>query len=110
MPWRHPQTADFTRLAIVATVPSEPGVYALYESETCVFVGEAWNLKARLLEIFNLVDERHALTIRYETCPEDQTGARKESVETGLNMNMSTQGPPLPGIRLREELLRRSAS
>ena len=110
MPWRHPQTAEFSRLAIVATVPSEPGVYGLYESETCVFVGEAWNLKARLLEIFNLVDDRHELRIQWETCPEDQAASRRQAIETSLNMNSSTQGPPLPGIRLREELLRRSAS
>jgi hypothetical protein len=84
MPWRDPKTAPLTRIDVVSRVPSESGVYAILDDEVCVLVGEAWNLKARLLELMNVLQDIGEFTVTYELCPEDERLARKELIGSAL--------------------------
>lgn len=84
MPWLQPQSVPFTLLQISAHVPSEPGVYGLLDGDACVYVGESWNLKARLLELATTVSTHATLTLVYETCREADLPARQKSLSQEL--------------------------
>lgn len=101
MPWLQPITVPFNRLQIVATVPSESGVYGVYDSNVCVFIGESWNLKARLLEIAGVLPEVGHLTIVYELCAEEARAARRAALAKELTPELDRARivpPALPGI------------
>ena len=110
MPWREPNTAPFTRIGIVSHVPPDAGVFGIVDGDVCLYVGDSWNLRGRLLELANVVAEPDGLSIVWERCPENECVARRETLEREL-----APDPPdevvqrLPGIRLRPENLRRSA-
>ncbi|HYP14242.1 MAG TPA: hypothetical protein VEQ63_09985 [Bryobacteraceae bacterium] len=102
MPWREPNAVPFTRIGIVSQVPSEAGVYAISDGPSCIFVGESWNLKARLLELANVLTDISHLTIMYELCSEDQLGARKRELTAELLEKAGTRPPSaIPGLLLR---------
>lgn len=84
MSWRNPQHLPFTRLDIAAALPSESGVYSVFDGEYCLMVGEAWNLKARLLELANVLSDLDELTIIYELCPETERPDRYGELMTAL--------------------------
>jgi hypothetical protein len=112
MPWQSPTTISFSRLEIVAGVPSDPGVFAIMDESSCLLVGETWNLKARLLDLANLVNGQTQLRITFECCADDAREARKaellnELIPLGQDES-SADSRILPGISLREHL-RRSA-
>ena len=46
----------------------------------CLLVGEAWNLKARLLELMNVIKELGEFHVIYELCPDEDRMARKENL------------------------------
>jgi hypothetical protein len=106
MPWRDPKSVSFTRLDIVAHVPSESGVYAIVDGDCCVHVGESWNLKARLLELANILSEGRQFTIVYEACPEEQRSIRRKAVSAkllGRDAEPDSKMNPLPGLSLRTQ-------
>jgi hypothetical protein len=84
MSWRAPQTVPLTRIAVVARVPSESGVYAIYDGEVCLLVGEAWNLKARLLELMNVLQDVADFHVTFDMCAEEVRVARKEELAAEL--------------------------
>jgi hypothetical protein len=84
MSWRAPQTVPLTRIGVVARVPSESGVYAIYDGEVCLLVGEAWNLKARLLELMNVLQDVGEFQVTFDMCAEEVRVARKEELAAEL--------------------------
>jgi len=83
MPWQDPSFLPFSKVEISAHVPAAGGVYGLLDGETCVFVGESWNLRARLLELANVV-ANGSLTAVYELCPDDTRDERKRVLSDEL--------------------------
>ena len=69
MPWREATSLPFTRIAIVAQVPSESGVYGVFRGDQCVLVGSTWNLKAHLLELITAINGTDELSVKYELLP-----------------------------------------
>ena len=84
MLWRDPRTVPLTRIDIVAQVPSESGVYAILDGEACLLVGEAWNLKARLLELMNVLQDAGHFSVMYELCGEEERSVRKQTLASAL--------------------------
>jgi hypothetical protein len=97
MPWRDPHQVPLTRIDIVSQVPSESAVYAILDKEACLLVGEAWNLKARLLELINILQDVGDFSVIYEVCGEEERLDRKETLAASL----IRKSPP-PEIRTRE--------
>jgi hypothetical protein len=109
MPWRDPQTFPLTRIAVVARIPSESGVYAIYDGEACLVVGEAWNLKARLLELMNVLQDVGEFHVTIDLCAEEVRMARKEELAVELLQTAPSIDLPvreLPGISFRNTVPR----
>jgi hypothetical protein len=101
MPWREPHNLRLTRIDIVSQVPSESGVYAIFDGESCLLVGEAWNLKARLLQLVNLLQDATDFSVIYELCAEEERVIRKETLAGDLIRKPPSAEIPtrdLPGI------------
>ena len=101
MPWRDPHNVPLTRIEIVAHIPSESGIYAIMDADVCLLVGEAWNLKARLLELMNVIKEVGEFHVTYELCPEEERMVRKENLAGALLKSapsVEIPGRELPGI------------
>ncbi len=97
MPWRDARSIPFTRIDIVAHVPSRSGVFAvLNEEQTCILVSATWNLKARLLDLANVLTSQ-VLSITYELCPEDECAGR--SAELNQELLRPANGTPVPKTR-----------
>ena len=101
MPWRDPKTVPLTRIDVVSKVPSDSGVYAILDTDNYLLVGEAWNLKARLLQLMHVLQDVREFTVVYELCPEDERAARKEMLGATLLRSAPPSEIPsqaLPGI------------
>jgi hypothetical protein len=98
MPWRESKSIPFTRIDIVARVPSDSGVYGIFEGECCIFIGESWNLKARLLELANVLTEIAHLTITYELCSDDARTDRKLELTNELLADPADRPPPVLNV------------
>src|SRR5215203_1702413 len=101
MPWRDPHTVPLTRIDIVSQVPSDSAVYAVLKGDSNLLVGEAWNLKARLLELINILQDAGDFSVIYELCAEEERADRKKT----LTAELFRKDPPsefnnreLPGI------------
>jgi hypothetical protein len=103
MPWRQPKHAPFTRIGIVSQIPSDSGVFALLAGDQCLMVAEAWNLKARLLDLIKSVDPEVELTVIYELCPERDGERRRDELAGEIAPEMDVVSPDvrLPGLSLR---------
>lgn len=103
MPWSDPQTLPFSFVQISAHVPPMAGVYALMDGEVCIHVGEAWNLKGRLLEVAGAMPRDRTLTLIYESCAEQERFQRKTCLEAELLTSMENpeRMPPSQGISFR---------
>ena len=97
MPWRDPQSIPLTRIDIVSQIPSASSIYAIYDGEICLLVGEAWNLKARLLELMNVLQDVGEFRVVYELCPEEERAGRKEKL-AGILLRT----PPPSDLKARE--------
>jgi hypothetical protein len=86
MMWHDAITIPFTRIEIVSRVPANPGVYAVMSGETCLLVGDSWNLRARLLELANALtsDGSQSITITFEYCDNDSLSDRRQELEQQL--------------------------
>jgi hypothetical protein len=98
MPWRNSNSIPFTRIHIAASVPSESGVYGILDSKCCVFIGDSWNLKARLLDLANVLTDMAGLTIVYELCDDDARSVRKQELTAEFLHPSSEQSLPLPHL------------
>jgi hypothetical protein len=109
VPWENSQSVPFTRLEVVSRVPSAPGVFAVMDGDSCLLVSESWNLKARLLDLANVLDGQTSLSIFFELCADDQREHRKTQVIALLgpdSRDPATADPVLPGLSVRETLQR----
>jgi hypothetical protein len=107
--WDNAKTIAFTRLEIVARVPSVSGVFAIMDGQRCLLVADTWNLKARLLDLANVLDGQEELSILYETCPDEERDSRKSAVMRELALVRTEEPHPermLPGLKLRDTLPR----
>jgi len=84
MPWRDAASLPFTRIAIVAQVPSESGVYGVFRGDLCVLVGSTWNLKAHLLELITGISGADELSVKYELLPEEAAAERSAALNREL--------------------------
>lgn len=98
MPWQEPISILFSRIDIVAHIPSASGVYGIFEGNSCIFVGESWNLKARLLELAAALTDVSHLTITYELCADDERTVRKNGLTAELLGKRERDGLPLPTL------------
>jgi hypothetical protein len=101
MPWGEATQLPFSRIAIVSRVPSESGVYAIWDGDSWVFVGDSWNLRARLLELAAVLGEVEHLTIAYEVCPDERRSDRKVALTSELIGQRGELSPPpvnAPGL------------
>jgi hypothetical protein len=91
-------------------VPPDSGVFGIVEGEACLYIGDTWNLRGRLLELANHIPEPDSLSIIWEQCPEAECATRRHALEAEL-IHQTTEDPArrLPGIQLRPEPLRRTA-
>jgi hypothetical protein len=104
MAWCGLNSISFTRIQVASQVPSDSGVYAINDGGCCIFVGESWNLRARLLELASVLSDVEHLTIAYELCPEDELADRKNAVARELLGEQPQHSVPpnsLPGISFR---------
>lgn len=53
MPWSNPNGFLFTNVGILLNAPTASGVYALYNNERWIYIGESGNIQERLLQHFN---------------------------------------------------------
>src|SRR3954451_9145879 len=100
MPWRDARDVPFSRIGVVSTVPSESGVFGVRSEDKFVLISDSWNLKARLLELINLLGAPDNLSVVYELCPESERSSRvellaRESLEQPTLAAHSSR--PLPG-------------
>jgi len=84
MSWRGAPSLPFTRIAIVAQVPSESGVYGVFRGEQCILVGSTWNLKAYLLELITGINGSEELSVKYELLPEEMAADRSAALNREL--------------------------
>jgi hypothetical protein len=98
MAWRNGISLPFTRIEIVSRVPPESGVYGIFEGDSCVFVGESWNLRARLLELASVLAEVGHLGIVYELCADEQRSDRKTALTAELIGQHPDESVPIPGL------------
>lgn len=85
----------------MSQVPSESGVYAIVDADDCLLVGEAWNLKARLLELMNILQDIGTFSAIYELCPEEARIEKKQKIAAALlreKPKVELNGRDLPGI------------
>ena len=112
MPWRDARSVPFTRLGVVSQVPSEGGVFAIMDGGDCLLVSESWNLKARLLDLINVLNGEENLTVTWETCSDQEREFRHRQLAVDL-LQPSEDGDlavrQLPGLQLRDYLSRRTA-
>jgi hypothetical protein len=101
MPWRNPSHVPFTRISIVASVPCESGVFAIYEGTDCLLLGNSWNLRGRFLELTNGLDLLEDLTATFELCPEWECEARLEelSIDCPQGKLATSFATALPALR-----------
>ncbi len=53
MPWGNPNSYHFNAVSIIASVPAQSGVYALYNANQWIYIGESEDIRARLLQHVN---------------------------------------------------------
>jgi hypothetical protein len=95
MPWQDPKAIPFTRIFISAEVPSNSGIYGIFDGDLCVFVGESWNLKARLLALVNVLAEAANYTVVYETCSDQDRFQRHTSLSAEFLTPSSAASDPI---------------
>jgi hypothetical protein len=111
MPWRDPHTVPLTRIDIASLTPSDSAVYAIMDGQSCILVGEAWNLRARLLELVNVLQDVGEFSVIYELCPEQERQSRKDFLSKALIVSNSSgssgaKAKELPGISFRDSISR----
>ena len=112
MPWRDARSVPFTRLGVVSQVPSDGGVFAIMDGGDCLLVSESWNLKARLIDLINVLSGEENLTVTWETCSDQEREVRRWQLAGDLiqpREDGDFAARQLPGLQLRELLSRRTA-
>ncbi len=90
-------------------MPDSEGIYAIFDGDICLLVGESWNLKGRLLELMNILQDIGEFQVNYELCLDEERLARKDHLATELRGSSGTVDLPsrdLPGISFWNSLSR----
>ena len=93
MSWRGAPSLPFTRIAIVAQVPAESGVYGVFRGEQCILVGSTWNLKAHLLELITGISGTEELSLKCELLPEETAADRSAALNRELKATDNSVTP-----------------
>lgn len=84
MPWNNPNGYAFTGTFIKANAPASSGVYALYDSQRWVYIGESGDIQARLLQHLTgdnpCIVKMKPTTFRYELVPAHQRLTRQNEL------------------------------
>lgn len=80
---------NFTRASILANAPTGSGVYVLFTSETWVYVGEAGDIRARLIQHLDgdnaCVTRLNPTGFQFELWPAHQRVARQDALIVQLH-------------------------
>jgi excinuclease UvrABC nuclease subunit len=83
------QGLDFTRANILVNAPKQSGVYAIYNANVWIYVGEGQDIQARLLAHFNgdnACITRYAPTgFQFELVAANQRVARQDALILALD-------------------------
>lgn len=94
MPWQNGQYYLFSRFFIHAVVPSESGIFGLYNRHERVFIGESHNLRKTLLRLHSDM-LRLGFTgptgFTFELCPGASRRARLRELFTEHELNYADQ-------------------
>jgi hypothetical protein len=86
MPWGNRSSYGFDRLSVLMNAPQQSGLYVIYNSATWVYVGESWNIRARLFHHLNgdevCITMFPNLTFSYELGPAPMRTWGQEGAET----------------------------
>ena len=89
MPWSNPTGYVFTESSVRTSAPDRSGVYALYNSQTWIYIGESGNVRERLLQHLGgdneCISRWNPPTFSYELVSADQRVARQNHLIRELN-------------------------
>ena len=78
----------WTRESIVSNAPSASGVYAIFNPQAWIYVGESGDIRARLLQHFDgdnpCITRMHPGGFQFELCPAAQRVARQNQLILAL--------------------------
>ena len=79
---------SFTRSTILANAPASSGVYALFTSQTWIYVGETGDIRARLIQHLDgdnsCISRLNPTGFQYELSLSHQRVARQDALIVGL--------------------------
>lgn len=88
-------------------------MFAVMDGGDCLLVSESWNLKARLLDLINVLNGEENLTVTWEACGDEDRETRRRQVAAELMQSHESPSTgdvqQLPGLPLRELFPRRTA-
>jgi|HubBroStandDraft_6_1064221.scaffolds.fasta_scaffold240828_1 hypothetical protein len=97
MPWNNAATYVFGFFSVMDDGPTQSGIYAIYNDEGYIYIGEADDIRAKLINHLNgdypCIMSRGPRSFRYELCAKDKRFRR----QTELICELS----PLCNIRIR---------
>jgi hypothetical protein len=95
---------SFTLSSILKNAPEEPGVYGLCNNREWIFIAEAGNIQASLLEQLNAIQSAVSLKkptgFTFEVCTFAATPARKRLLLNQFRPSCNVP-EPRPGMRRR---------
>ena len=79
----------YNRVSILANAPAASGVYALYNPQSWIYVGEGKDIRARLLDHLNgdsaCLTQVNPTGFQFELCPADRRVARQDELIVALS-------------------------
>ena len=73
MPWNNPVPYVFGFFSVMDNAPAESGIYAIYNDKSYIYIGEADDIRARLINHLNgdypCILSRHPRAFSFELCP-----------------------------------------
>jgi len=89
MPWDNSNSYPFNQDQILWNAPKRSGVYGLYSSEKCVFIGESNTIQETLATLFagsnSEITRNNPTTFIYELSSEKYRKARRDELIAELN-------------------------
>jgi hypothetical protein len=81
VPWSNPLTFPFNETSVILNAPPQPGIYALYNKATWVYIGESENVETQLLQHLRgdvaCITMYPELSFSYELAPSTAARARR---------------------------------
>lgn len=106
MPFEQTMPRPFTRIGIEQHAPAESGVYGISNASEWIYIGEADDIRSRLLEHLSepspFLMQRRPTGFVFEVCPPERRRARQDRlvIEYEPHCNRHPyEPPPSPEIR-----------